>query len=365
MRIGIETSVLRMNRAGSGVYTKNLVSHLQALCSDQRLFLYAFGTDSTHASRKRFETVIRDTAWMHLMLPVRLWRDRIDVFHATTFSAPLATPCRSVLTVLDLTVMSHPEWFDHRWFYFYTRAMLPILVRRADWIVTISECSKRDLMDHFTLPAERIAVIPPAVDHRLFHVARDRPSIERMRQRFGIHGKYILSVGTLEPRKNLPRLAESFALLKRQADDYLLVIVGDRGWRYEQIFRTVDGLGLTDRVRFLGYVPDEELPLLYQAAELFVYPSLYEGFGVPLVEAMASGCPVVCSNRSSMPEVVGDAGILVDPEDAAAMADAMGQVLGDPGLADTLRTRGLARARCFRWDDSARMLLDVYEAARR
>src|SRR5262249_4643639 len=135
----------------------------------------------------------------------------------------------------------------------------------------------------------------------------------------------------------------------------------DRGWQYEQIFRKVQTFGLEDRVRFLGYVPDSDLPLLYRGAELLVYPSLYEGFGVPIVEAMASGCPVVCSNRSSMPDVVGEAGLLVDPEDAKAMAEAMGRVLGDPSLADALRTRGLTRAQSFRWEDSARRLLSVYE----
>lgn len=361
VRIGIETSVLRMNRAGSGLYTRNLVAHLQSLCSDQRLFLYAFGTDGTSTYRKRLETVIRDTLWMHLVLPLKIRRDRIDVFHATTLSAPLTIPCRTVLTVLDLIVVSHPEWFDHRWFYFYTRAMLPILARRAHSVVTISQCSKRDLMDHYGLPAEKITVVPPGVDHRVFHPNYDREAIGRMRDRLGIHGKYILSVGTLEPRKNLPRLVESFAMLRAYAEDYRLVIVGDRGWQYEQIFRKVQTLGLEDRVRFLGYVPDSELPLLYRGAELLVYPSLYEGFGVPIVEAMASGCPVVCSNRSSMPDVVGEAGILVDPEDAKAMAEAMGRVLADPSLADALRTRGLDRAQSFRWEDSAKTLLDVYE----
>lgn len=362
MRIGIETSVLRMNRAGSAVYTRHLVMHLQKLCSDHRLFFYAFGREGGRTSRQRFERVIRDTVWMHLALPLKLWRDRVDVFHATGFSAPLAMPCLSVLTVLDLTVVKHPEWFDHRWFYFYTRIMLPILARRADRIVTISQCSKRDLMDCYGLSAGKIAVIPPAVDHRVFNVNHDPESIRGARERFGIHGRYILSVGTLEPRKNLSRLVESFAILRRRAaEDCLLVIVGEKGWKYEQVFQAVRALGLEDKVRFLGYVPEPDLPLLYRGAELLAYPSLYEGFGVPILEAMACGCPVVCSNRSSMPEVIGDAGILVDPEDREAIAEAMGRVLSDPSLADAMRTRGWERAQRFRWDDSARMLLDLYQ----
>jgi glycosyltransferase involved in cell wall biosynthesis len=350
-----------MNRAGSAVYTRHLVSHLQELCSGHHLSLYAFGREGERVTRKRFERVIRDTVWMHGVLPLKIWRDRLDVFHATAFNAPLASPCPSVLTILDLCIVKHPEWFDHRWFYFYTTMMLPVLAPRADRIVTISECSKRELMDHYDLPAEKIAIISPAVDHRVFHATYDPAAIRDMKERFGIYGKYILSVGTLEPRKNLSRLIESFGKLKPQVDDCVLVIAGEKGWQYDQIFRTVQSLGLEDSVRFLGYVPESELPLLYQGAELFVYPSLYEGFGVPLVEAMACGCPVVCSNRSSMPEVVGEAGILVDPEDARILVEAMRRVLSDSVLADALRMRGLERAQRFRWDDSARTLLGLYE----
>jgi glycosyltransferase involved in cell wall biosynthesis len=364
MRIGIETSVLRSNRAGSAVYTRHLVTHLRELCADHRLFLYAFGRGTTRTGA-RFERVIRDTVWMHAALPLKLWRDRIEVFHATAFNAPLLMPCPSVLTVLDLTVVKHPEWFDHRWFYHYTTRTLPVLASRADRIVTISECSKRDLMDHYGLPAEKIVIVPPAVDHRLFHATHHPESVRDAKARFGIDRKYVLSVGTLEPRKNLVRLVESFALLTAQADDCLLVVVGEKGWQYDEIFRTVRALGLEDTVRFLGFVPEAELPLLYGGAELFVYPSLYEGFGVPILEAMASGCPVVCSNRSSMPEVVGDAGLMVDPEDPEAIAQAMRQVLSDSTLAKTLRGRGLERAQHFRWDCSARMLLTVYEGVRR
>ena len=362
MRIGIETSVLRMNRAGSAVYTRHLVTHLQRLCSDHRLFFYAFGKGGERTSRKRLERVIHDTVWMHLALPLKIWRDQIDVFHATAFSAPVAIPCLSVLTVLDLTIVKHPEWFDHRWFYFYTKIMLPILARRADRIVTISQCSKRDLMDYYGLSAGKIAVIPPAVDHRLFHVNHNPESIQLARERFGIYGKYILSVGTLEPRKNFSRLVESFAILRRHAaEDCRLVIVGEKGWKYDQIFRTVRALGLEDKVQFLGYVPEQDLPLLYRGAELFVYPSLYEGFGVPILEAMACGCPVVCSNRSAMPEVAGEAAILVNPEDPEGIAQVMGHVLSDPSLADAMRTVGKERAQRFCWDDSARMLFDVYK----
>jgi glycosyltransferase involved in cell wall biosynthesis len=362
MRIGLETSVLRTNRAGSAVYTRNLVTRLQALGSGHDFVLYAFGKARERAGRRPWETVIRDTVWMHVAVPLRVWHDRIDVFHATAFSAPVAVRCPLVLTVLDLATVKHPEWFDHRWFYFYTTLTLPFLATRADRIVTISEASKRELMAHYGLAAERIAIVPPAVDHALFHARQDPEAVRSVRARLGLPDRFILSVGTLEPRKNLSRLIEAFAIMRaRAATDRLLVIAGDRGWQYEQIFRTVRSLGLEDTVRFLGYVPEPDLPLLYHAADLFVYPSLYEGFGVPILEAMACGCPVVCSNRSSMPEVIGEAGITVDPEDGEALAAAMERVLGDPAVADALRSRGLARAQRFRWEDSTRLLLGVYE----
>jgi glycosyltransferase involved in cell wall biosynthesis len=204
------------------------------------------------------------------------------------------------------------------------------------------------------------------VDHELFHGRHDERSVEAARERFGLPGKYILSVGTLEPRKNLSLLVESFALLRKwKIDDYRLVIAGEKGWKYDQIFRTVRDLGLEDEVRFLGYVPTEDLPLLYRGAELFVYPSLYEGFGVPILEAMACGCPVVASDRASIPEVCGAAGILVAPEDRDDVAEAMGRVLSDPSLADAMRVRGRERAEGFRWETSARALLLLYEECAR
>ncbi len=365
MRIGVESSVVRVNRAGSAIYTRNLAAHLQSFCTDHRFFFYGFGIGGEQKLRRGLENVVRHTLWMHLALPVRVLRDRIDLFHGTV-GAPMILPCPFVLTILDLIHVKYPEWFDRSWFYFYLKQILPILVRRADRIVTISECSKRDLMEQYDLPAEKVKVISPAVDHRLFHARYDPQSVGAVKERFGIAGKYILSVGTLEPRKNFSLLVESFALLRKwKIDDYRLVIAGEKGWKYDQIFRTVRDLGLEDEVRFLGYVPTEDLPLLYRGAELFVYPSLYEGFGVPILEAMACGCPVVASDRASIPEVCGAAGILVAPEDRDDVAEAMGRVLSDPSLADAMRVRGRERAEGFRWETSARALLLLYEECAR
>jgi glycosyltransferase involved in cell wall biosynthesis len=366
MRIGIEVSVLQTSRAGSAVYTRNLLTHLQAIAPRHRFVPYRFGAARRPGFRRRLESVLRDTVWMHLALPLRVWRDRVDVFHAPAYTVPLALPCPSVLTVHDLTIVKFPEWFDHPWFRVYARAMLPILVRRVARVVTVSQFSKRDLMKCYGLPDEKIRVIPNAVDHRLFHVRYDPQAVRAAVQRFGIGGEYILSVGTLEPRKNLTRLVQAFARLRaRGVDDHRLVVVGEKGWKYEAIFEAVRTLGLEGEVRFLGRVPQSDLPLLYRGAALFAYPSLYEGFGLPVLEAMACGCPVVCSDRSAMPEVGGPAAILVDPEDPEALAGAMSQVLGDRSLADAMRARGRTWAAEFHWEKAARALLALYEECAR
>ena len=240
------------------------------------------------------------------------------------------------------------------------RLQIPLAVRRASFIITDSEHARREIVEMFGVADGRIAVTPlgypPAMD--------DPPDPVRaagVRQRFGLPDRYILYVGTIQPRKNLNMLIEAFAILRSNGDTTLkLVIAGRKGWLYEALFARITSLGLEQDVIFTGFVPDEDLPGLYDGACLFVYLSLFEGFGLPPLEAMARGVPVVTSNTTSLPEVVGEAGITVSPHSRDDVVEGMRRVLSDTATADNLRQAGKARARHFSWDRTERETLALY-----
>jgi glycosyltransferase involved in cell wall biosynthesis len=234
------------------------------------------------------------------------------------------------------------------------------MLRRVDAIITDSECSQRDIAHYLQVPKEKITVtmLAAARHFRVLSQAESAPALARA----GVAPPYILYVGSLEPRKNLLRLLEAYRLVREWSPRWGLVIVGARNaWKSTPVAAAVERYGLQDNVTFTGYVPDEDLPALYNGAGLFCFPSLYEGFGLPVLEAMACGAPVVTSNTSSLPEVAGEAALLVDPYDVEAIAAAMQRVLSEPELAEDLRRRGLARAAEFTWERTARETIAVYE----
>ncbi len=295
----------------------------------------------------------------------RLSQDRlfpgVDIFHATDHLLPRFFRIKSVFTLHDLIFLFHPETHKplNRWF---LALMMPRFLRAADAIIAVSECTKRDAVRHYGIPEEKITVIYEGVSPR-FRPA-DPETVRAVRAKYGLPERFILYVGTIEPRKNLTALLEAYAALLSRNTRYAarLVIVGKKGWLYEGFFRRLRELGLEERVHFTGYVPDEDLPALYSAATLFVFPSLYEGFGLPVLEAMACGTPVVCSGTSSLPEVAGDAALLVDPTDIPALAAAMERALTDEALRASLRARGLERARRFTWEEAARQTITIYRS---
>jgi len=224
-----------------------------------------------------------------------------------------------------------------------------------------SQATKQDLIELLGVPPEKIAVVYGGIEAR-FSPAADPAGDAMVRQKYGLEQPYMFTLGTLEPRKNYVRLMRAYHRLSQEAGSVPpLIVAGGKGWLYEDIFAEVERLGLGERVRFLGYVQDTDLPALYRGAELFVFPSLYEGFGFPPLEAMACGCPVVCSNSSSLPEVVGDAAILVDPTDEEQIARALYAGLTEATLRERLIERGLARAALFTWPAAARRLVAEYE----
>jgi len=371
MNICLDLSPVVHQKAGLASYARELATHL--LQREPAISWSAFHYDRHPpvpltapldalprymvpwgAYRWRLTTAIRH----FLGLSMDRFFAGVDLFHATEHLLPRLSSIRTVFTLHDLIFLFHPETHKplNRWF---LTLMMPRFLRAADAIIAVSECTKRDAIRFYGIPEENITVIYEGVNPRFRPVGPE--AMAAVRARYDLPEHFILYVGTIEPRKNLTVLLEAFSNLQSAICNLHLVFVGKKGWLYEGFFRRLRELGLEDRVIFTGYVPDEDLPAIYSAAELFVFPSLYEGFGLPVLEAMACGTPVVCSNTSSLPEVAGDAALLVDPTDVCALAGAMERALRDETLRATLRVRGIERARRFTWARAAQETMQVYE----
>ncbi len=256
-----------------------------------------------------------------------------------------------------------PQYLPNRLALTYARMSMAMAARRAARVITVSESSKRDILRYFDIDPEKITVIPNAYDER-FGIEPIEEDVVRVRERYQLHDEFVLYAGNVKPHKNLERLIDAFQIVRSRGLDRLkLVLIGDDISKYASLRRAVHQHQLHKYVRFLGYLPEETLAVLYRLAGVFVFPSLYEGFGLPPLEAMASGTPVVTSNVSSLPEVAGDAAVLVDPYDADAIADGIFRVLTDERLRRDLRQRGLARARQFSWEQSVKRVHDIYMQA--
>lgn len=373
MSIYVDVSAAVNARAGLGRYAESLAGALIATQPDRLALFYNAGRRTAglppglrHVPARRVRAGYkpwRMAVWLGSLADVGF--DRLvpgaEVFHATEhLLLPLRT-VPTVLTVHDLIFRLFPEHHT-RLNYWYLNATMPLYCRRATAIISVSEATKRDLVRLYRLPAAKITVVHEAAAPHFMPAAPER--VANVRTRYGLPARYILRVGTIEPRKNLERLLEALAVLRRLAPDARLVIVGARGWLTEGFFRRLEALGLGDAVQLAGRVPDEDLPAIYSGAELLVEPSVYEGFGLPLLEAMACGTPVVCSAVASLPEVGGDAARYFDPHDTEAMAALMAEVWRSADLRAALRQAGLARAAQFSWQRAAQETLAVYERVR-
>jgi glycosyltransferase involved in cell wall biosynthesis len=286
---------------------------------------------------------------------------KIDLFHATEHLLPPLTGLKTVFTFHDAIYALFPQYHLplNRLF---LGLMMPRFLRQAHAIIAVSECSKRDVMRLYSVDPARLHVIYEGVDPA-FRLLNDTTELARVREKYNLPSRFILYFSTIEPRKNLKTLLEAFnTLLTRDRTIPALVIAGRKGWLYEPVFAQVRKLGLESRVHFTDWVAQEDAPGLLNAADIFAYPSLYEGFGLAPLEAMACGTPVICSNAASLPEVVGDAAILVDPRDVGGLAGALERVLSDGLLSEKLRAKGIAQAAKFSWERTARETLRVYES---
>jgi len=373
MHIGLNAHLLSSSRsyraAGISWYIRSLLTFLPRV-SDRHSYTAFLGKEGaghgfpglqTRVSILPTERPAARIAWEQLGQPLRLLGDRIDLLHSLAFVQPVFLPCPGVVTIYDLSFIHYPQRL-HPWRRLYLRWGTTYSARRARRVVAISASTKRDIVGLLGVAEGKVDVIPCGVDDD-FRPVSGAEQLKELRKRRRLPPRMLLFVGTIEPRKNLTTLLKSYALLREWIQPPHLVIAGAKGWRHEEVFSLTQQLGLLDDVLFPGFIARDELPQWYNAADLFVYPSLYEGFGLPPLEAMACGTPVVTSNTSSLPEVVGDAGLLVEPTDPEEIAQAMQRLLTDSTLRDELTSKGLERAKAFTWQRTARETVEVYDRA--
>ncbi len=375
MRIGIDVRMMYYSGAGIGQYIRRLVSSLARIISEDEVVLFQsrhekrLPVDNPHFTWRPLLTPAHHR-FEQLSLPVELLLSGLDVLHSPDFIPPMRKPFRSVVTVHDLAFLRFPHFLTKESAKYY--GQIDDALKRSDQVIAVSEATKLDLVQLLGVNPNRISVIHEAADPT-FHVVDDATALSAVRKRYNLPGPFILFVSTIEPRKNLPTLLRAFKQLLdlqvtpgsagRGADPcqpLTLAIVGKRGWLYEDVFATAEDLELGDRARFLGRVPLEDLLLLYNSAAVFVQPSLYEGFGLPPLEAMMSGAPVIVSDAASLPEVVGEAGIKIPPMDGELWVESLRQVLTDPERRAEMVRLGLEQATHFSLDRMARETLAVY-----
>ena len=380
MRIGLDVSSVPGQRAGGGQYAYQLARGLAAVDRKNTYLLYPTFYYLVHPEHRlaqlpearNMRTALR---WLPPALASYLWRvDRpealkerllgdVDLVHSTTYCAPLFRSRRKrlVVTIYDLTFVTHPEYHlpaNVAHCLEGTRSA----IERADMLIAISESVRRDLIERMHAPAERIVVTPLAADPGLGRVT-DPAVLDRARRRYRLPERFVLFLGAMEPRKNLLRLIEAWAALKPVVRrETALVVAGAQGWLNDSVRSRVETLELGDRVHLAGYVEGEDLAALYSLATVFAYPSLWEGFGLPVLEAMACGTPVLTSDISSLPEVAGAAAVLVPPTDVEAIADGLLRLLEDAALRADLAERGRRQAANFSWERCARETLSIYNS---
>jgi len=352
-------------RAGVHRYIYNLLIHVlrEDPEGDYAIFLSNRCALSLSCCEKRsrlptYRPLVR-IVWEQFVQPLEILAGDVALLHSPVNVQPLFLPCKGVTTVTDLSFVVFPQSFraGQR---AYQRLFTRLSARRANHVITYSASTAQDLTRFFAVPEERISVVYPGVDDAYRPVQDESVLLDFKRQR-GLPERFILFVGTLEPRKNLVMLLQAYAQYRqRTGGDHKLVLGGGKGWLHRPLFTAIEELGLEDHVLLPGFIPEEELPLWYNAADIFVYPSLYEGFGLPPLEAMACGTPVIVSDTSSLPEVVGDAGILVDPHRPRDWADALSLLCQNANRREALVERGMERAKEFSWTRMARETIRVY-----
>ncbi len=363
-RIAIDAR--KLHDYGIGTYVRNLVREFARHTTPEHYVLICQPSDVefVRSLGPRFEPLADPSGNYsfreQFSVPMDLRRARVHLFHAPHYVVSPLTMCPVVTTIHDCIHLRFPQYLPSKAAHAYARTFMAIGARKARRVITVSQASKDDIQHYLRTPADKIDVIHNGLDQRFLTPPLDA-DVANVRDRFMLNAPFVLYAGNIKPHKNVERLIEAFALMRRSGHEGVkLLIIGDELSKYPGLRRLVHRHHLHQHVRFLGFVPDATLAALYQLARVFVFPSLYEGFGFPPLEAMASGTPVITSNVSSLPEVVGDAAVMIDPLDPAALAAAMGRVLGDDGLRAELIRKGRARVDQFSWAHAAESTRAVY-----
>ncbi|HXA85905.1 MAG TPA: glycosyltransferase family 1 protein, partial [Candidatus Dormibacteraeota bacterium] len=352
LKVAWDNCFARRNETGTGVYAARL---LDQFIHRPDLSIGVFDGPASMRSEKTMLRAVQTAEyllWTHARLPAILRKGGFDLLHAPAFIAPIKSPCPLVITIHDVMYLLYPSHFS-RWWVTYMKTVMPLVVRSAAAIICGSEHSKRDIVKAYGLPPDKIHTIPYGVEHQRFHPAATLDTA--WTRALGIRDGYLLHVGALAERKNIPTLLRAIANLRSRGKwgTRQLVLAGSAApgmTGAAAVYETIRQLDLASSVVLAGHVPDEHVPGLYAHASALIMPSLYEGFGFPVLESMSSGTPVITSNTSSLPEVAGDAALLVPPHDEQALADAIAEIIECRTTAEELRTKGLQRARQFSWE---------------
>lgn len=357
MNIAIDCNPVNKENTGIGNYVYNLIKSLQKIDDSSNYFLY-FKHPKKYLSECLSEN-FQYVQWDNFKLIFNVYLKNIDIVHGTSFKLLLNGKKGGVVTIHDLAFVKFPQYVIKKHqekFLKQTRAAL----KKATYVIAVSENTAKDLIQIFKINENKIKIIYQGIDE-IFKPIDNKNLIKEKIKKFGIDKPYILYVGTLEPRKNIPALLKAYASLDNLNKNYVLVLAGMKGWLYEKIFKTIEELKLQHKIILTGYVKNEDLPFLYSGAKVFVYPSFYEGFGLPPLEAMACGCPVITSNVSSLPEVVGDSGILVNPDNVEEISSAIYKIIDDEEFKKKLSYQGIERAKKFSWEKTALETLNIYK----
>lgn len=371
MHIAIDAHSVGAQLAGNETYAVNLIEALAEIDQSNQYTLYVTKQLAADRFKNRWANFEVKRTLPHtplvripLILSAELRRNPVDVLHVQYTAPPLA-PCAVVATIHDLSFEHLPETFNRR-----SRAQLRLTVRRtarnAAQILTLSEFSRRDVIETYGIDPDRVAVTPAAAPAH-FRPETNATDLRRIRATYGIEREYILALGSIQPRKNLVRLINAYSSLWKERQNLAmpqLVIAGKRGWREGETMRAAELSAAAHDIRFIGYVVEADLPELFSGAMCFAYPSYFEGFGLPVLEAMQCGTPVIAGNRTSLPEVAGEAALLVDPFDETVIADALRNLIENPDRRNDLRVKGIERAKQFSWQQTARLTLQAYERGR-
>lgn len=353
MKIGIDVQTTLGQKTGFGFYVKNLVENLKKIDKENRYFLLKPQSEKDLSTPQRF-------VWDQFKMPRLALKSGVDILHQPCFSAPIIHfKMKIVVTIHDLIAIRFGKdipFFSRQFF----GKWMPFSYHWADRIICDSEHTKKDVIKILKIPEEKIKVIYLAAGKK-FNNKIDKNEVQRVKMKYKIGNKYLLHTGTLSPRKNLAFLIRVFSRIVRDQPEYKLVIAGKKGWYYEGLFNLVQSLQLKEKIVFAGYVPDEDSQALHGGATLFLFPSLYEGFGLPPLEAMSCGTPIISSNTSSLPEIVGEGGILLSPHDELGWSREIKRLLSDSRLRTKLKEKGLKQAQKFSWKKCAQETIKIYE----